>query len=87
MDTFNYGFDFKFGNKNQVPDALSRQTELLMTLKIELQGFDYLKEQYVNDFDFVETWEKCTIHELTGRFISNRISYSTEVNYAFLEGH
>ena len=59
MDTFNYIFEFKSRNINQVDDALSRQTELLMTLKIELQGLDNLKDQYLTDIDFADIWKKC----------------------------
>ena len=68
VDTFHYAFVFKSGSKNKVAEALSRQTELLMTMKIELQGFDNLKEQYATDGDFAEIWEKCVRHEPVGAF-------------------
>ena len=68
VDTFNYIFEFKSRNINQVDDALSRQTELLTTLKIKLQGFDNLKDQYFTDIDFADIWEKCMKHEPAGAF-------------------
>jgi hypothetical protein len=50
---------FKAGVFNRLVDVLSRITTLLVTLKIKIIEFDYLKYLYGYDEDFGEPWEKC----------------------------
>ena len=35
-----------------VADALSRRTHLLTTMAIAIQGFEQIKQDYTNDYDF-----------------------------------
>lgn len=63
LKQFHYVFNYKLGVQNTVANTLSRQLLLLHTLQIELLGFESLKDQYVDDFDFKYYWDKCTNHE------------------------
>lgn len=68
LEQFHYFFQHKPGFQNFATDALSRQLLLLTTLKIELVAFDSLKDLYVEDLDFAETWTKCLRHEPMGDY-------------------
>ncbi|XP_011015163.1 PREDICTED: uncharacterized protein LOC105118819 [Populus euphratica] len=44
---------------NKVANALSRRVALLLTMRAEIIGFDYLKELYAEDEDFGNSWAQC----------------------------
>ena len=50
----------KFEINNKVPDALSRRVSLLISLKSEIIGFEFLKDLYKEDKGFAEIWKKCS---------------------------
>ena len=47
----------KAGEQNKVADALSRRAEWLVILKMEIIGFEHLKDLYAHDEDFKKVWE------------------------------
>ena len=47
------------GRSNWVPDALSRRQLLLTVMKVEVVGFDELKNLYPKDPNIVEAWKDC----------------------------
>lgn len=58
-----------------------------MTLKIGLQGFENLKDQYATDKDYAQIWELCVKKELAGVFTFLIVFYFKETNYVFLKDH
>lgn len=62
MQKFTFSLKHKAGLMNKVADVLSRRTILLVTVETEITGFETLKEQYINDEDFKEVWNKCSTH-------------------------
>lgn len=68
IGTFHYAFFHKAGQPNQVANALSKQSELLMTLQNELQGVDILKDQYTTDRNFQQVLDKCMNKELASAY-------------------
>jgi hypothetical protein len=69
MQKFTFSLKHKAGLMNKVADALSRRTTLLVTVEIEITGFETLKEQYINDEDFKEVWNKCSTHQNVSDFL------------------
>lgn len=63
INTFQYVLYHKSSTTNQVADALSRKSELLLTLQVELQRFESLKDQYATDKEFSTIWEMCNLKE------------------------
>jgi hypothetical protein len=59
IETFPYVIKYKQGKKNIVADALSRKYALVSTLNVKLLGFEYVKELYANDDDFVSVYGAC----------------------------
>uniref|UniRef100_A0A2N9GPS7 Reverse transcriptase domain-containing protein n=1 Tax=Fagus sylvatica TaxID=28930 RepID=A0A2N9GPS7_FAGSY len=59
IETFPYVIKYKQGKENIVADALSRRYALISTLNAKLLGFEYVKELYVNDDDFVSVFAAC----------------------------
>ena len=49
----------KSGVTNKVADALSRRRSLLTEMKVEVLGFDEMKELYDVDLYFYEAWREC----------------------------
>ena len=45
------------GRSNRVLDALSRRQFFLTTMKVEVVGFNELKNLYLDDVDFAEAWK------------------------------
>ncbi|PKI63419.1 hypothetical protein CRG98_016086 [Punica granatum] len=54
-------------------DALSKRATLLTMLRSELIGFEELKEQYVDDEDFVEAWSKVQNRQAAGEFLNHEV--------------
>jgi hypothetical protein len=59
IETFLYVIKYKQGKENIVADALSRRYAFVSTLNAKLLGFEYVKELYVNDDDFVSVYGAC----------------------------
>ncbi|KAL5719094.1 hypothetical protein ACHQM5_011919 [Ranunculus cassubicifolius] len=60
INRYTFSVKHKSGKLNQVADALSRRTHLLVTIRNESFAFDYLKDLYCDDEDFKTMWAKCT---------------------------
>ena len=59
IETFPYLIKYKQGKENVVTDALSRRYALLNSLSTLLLGFELVKEMYLHDDDFGETFSGC----------------------------
>jgi hypothetical protein len=53
FETFPYAIKYKQGKDNIVAEAFSHRYVLLSTINTRLLGFEYVKELYVNDSNFV----------------------------------
>jgi hypothetical protein len=69
MQKFTFSLKHKARLMNKVADALSRRTTLLVIVETEITGFETLKEQYINDEDFKEVWNKCSTHQNVSDFL------------------
>ena len=49
------------GKANKVEDALSRRSLVIQECKIQILGFEFMKELYAQDSDFQEAFEACKI--------------------------
>jgi hypothetical protein len=49
LQGYTFHIKHKSGASNQVADALSRQHSLLSTMKVNVLGFEVIKELYVDD--------------------------------------
>ncbi|RDY09045.1 hypothetical protein CR513_06648, partial [Mucuna pruriens] len=59
LEQFLYVIKHKQGKTNVVADALFRRHSLLAKLETKLLGFEYIKELYIEDGYFKETYELC----------------------------
>ena len=58
MQSFTFVIKHKSGVTNKVANALSRRCSLLTEMKVEVLGFDEMKELYDADLDFLEAWRE-----------------------------
>ena len=49
----------KSGVTNRVADALNKRCSLLTEMKVDVLGFDEMKELYDANLDFSEAWREC----------------------------
>ena len=68
LQKFTFHFKHRTGKLNKAIDALSRRATLLLTLQIEITGFESLKDQYADDEDFSHLWAQCLQLDNTGNF-------------------
>ena len=65
MQSFTFVIKHKSGVTNRVVDELRRRCSLLTEMKVEVLGFDDMKELYDADPDFSEAWRECRAPNLT----------------------
>ena len=61
IETFPYVTKYKQGQENVVADALLRRYVLLNILNTKLLGFEYIKELYLDDYDFGAIYDTCKV--------------------------
>ncbi|GJX05248.1 reverse transcriptase domain-containing protein [Tanacetum coccineum] len=54
-----FSIKHKVGALKKVADALSQRQVLLLTMQVQVLGFDTFKELYSDDSDFTTIWQKC----------------------------
>ena len=59
LQKFTIVIKHKSGVTNRVVDALSRRCSLLTKMKVEVLGFDEMKELYDVDPNFSNMWREC----------------------------
>ena len=62
LQSFTFVIKHKSGVTNIVADTLSRRCFLLTEMKIEVLGFDEMKELYDIDTDFSKVWRESIEH-------------------------
>ena len=69
LHNFTFFIKHKSGVTNRVNDALTRRHFLLTEMKVEVLGFDEMKELYDADPDFSEAWRECRASNLIDHII------------------
>ena len=64
LQSFTFFIKHKSRVTNKVVDALSRRNYLLTEMKVEVLGFDEIKELYDIDPNFFEAWRECRAQNL-----------------------
>ena len=59
LQSFTFVIKHKSGFANRFVDALSKRHSLLTKKKVEVIGFDEMKELYDVDLDFSKMWREC----------------------------
>ena len=59
LQSFTFVIKHKSGVTNKVVDALRRRHYLLSEMKVEVLGFDEMKELYDAKPNFFEVWREC----------------------------
>ena len=65
LQSFTFLIKHKSEVTNKVADALSGRRSLLIEIKVEVLGFDEMKELYDVDPDFSDVWRECREPNLT----------------------
>ena len=76
LKSFTFVIRRKSGVTNRVVDALSRRRSLLTEMKVEVLGFDEMKELYDADTNFFEAWRECKAPKNLTYHISKYDEYS-----------
>ena len=84
LQSFTFVIKRKSGVINKVANALSRRCSLLTKMKVEVLGFDEMKELYDTSPDFFEAWRECRAPSLTGQ-PSKYDGYFTQEGMLFKE--
>jgi len=58
-ETFSYVINCKQSEENIVTDVLLQRHLLLSTINTKLLGFEYVKDLYIEDFDFGQVYIVC----------------------------
>ena len=75
LHSFTFVIKHKSEVTNKVADALSRRCSLLTEMKVEVLGFDEMKELYDADPIFFEAWRECRAPNLTNHISMMSISF------------
>ena len=68
IESFPYVIKYKKGKENVVADALSRKSNLLTHLEINVLGLDEIKNLYASDTFFGPIFAKCSDHKRVDDF-------------------
>ena len=68
FQSFTFVIKHKSGVNNRVVDALSRRHSLLIEMKVEVLGFDEMKELYDADPNFSEAWRECKAPNMKSKY-------------------
>ena len=68
MQSFTFLIKHKSGVTNRVVDALSRRRSFLTEMKVEVLGFDEMKQFYDTNPNFFEAWRECRAPNLSSQF-------------------
>ncbi|GJV55281.1 RNA-directed DNA polymerase [Tanacetum coccineum] len=61
LQDFNFVIRHKVRNANTFADALSRRPALMTSTTVHVVGFESLKQLYIDDPNFKDVWEKCSV--------------------------
>ena len=69
LQSFTFVIKYKSGVTKVVADALSKRCSLLTKMKLEVLGYDEMKELYDVDPNFSKVWRECRAPNLTNHIV------------------